>query len=99
MFLDSFLAVGSANPDNAKAEVFEFGTGTWMTISDYPYSSDSVINDYEMIYIPELLSFLVIGGHDSGDRSIHTSQVAMLTNGIWTDAGHLNMGRVVSFFC
>ena len=70
-----------------------------MAISDYPYSSGSMIIDYEMIYIPELLSYLVIGGRWlSGDKSIHTSQIAMLTNGIWIDAGRLNIGRVVSFF-
>ena len=74
--------------------MFEFRTSKWMAVKDYPYTSD-VFNSYEMIYIPELLSYLVIGGADGTGADM--SQLAMLTNGEWVDAGRLNSARVVSF--
>ena len=88
------MAVGSKHPNNVKAEMFEFRTGKWMAVEDYPYTSD-VFNSYEMIYIPELLSYLVIGGADGTGADM--SQLAMLTNGEWVEAGRLNSARVVSF--
>ena len=90
--LDEFLAVGSYYPNNAKAELYNFGTGSWKTVSDYPFSSKSVYS-YDMLYIPDTSSYLVIGGSDGNGLS----QIAKFFNGNWIDAGQLNLPRTVSF--
>ena len=74
--------------------MFEFRTGKWMAVDDYPFTSDVFIS-YEMIYIPEFLSYFVIGGADG--TGIDMSQITMFTNGKWVNAGKLNLARVVSF--
>ena len=92
--LDEFLAVGSWYPNNKKAELYNFGTGAWKMIDDYPFGSESErLSDYEMLYIPETRSYLVIGGDDG----YYLSQIAKLKNGAWSDAGRLNSARYVSF--
>ena len=64
-----------------------------MTISDYPFAN-GLLFAFDMVYIPDILSYVVIGGND-GD--IYLSQIGMLTNGTWSDAGQLNSVRAVSF--
>ena len=78
-------------PSNKNAELYEFGSGEWTKIEDYPFGSWSSVSDYEMVYIPEILSYFVIGGYRT------TSQIAGLTNGEWFDAGNLKTARAVSF--
>ena len=91
--LDEFLAVGSAYPANNKAELYNFGSGTWKTVDDYPFCRGMGCSDYDMLYIPETSSYLVIGG----DSSRPISQIARFKDGAWSDAGKLNSARVVSF--
>ena len=87
------MAVGSFNPHSVKAETYNFGTGAWKTVSDYPFGSR--VYSYAMVYIPAKSSYFVIGGSDG----IGLTQIARLTNGVWSYAGQLNSGRAVSFVC
>ena len=89
--------MSSYNPDNLKSELFDFGTGEWKTVDDYPFTS-SRVTSYVMIYIPETLSYLVIGGSDGGTEIVVLSQIARFKGGKWSDAGRLNFARRVSFF-
>ena len=92
---DGFLAFGSVSPNNRKAELFNFGNGGWKQVDDYPFGSgesDSVY-DYDMVYISETQSYLVIGGYSAS----YLSQIAKFKDGVWSDAGQLNSGRRVSF--
>ena len=91
---DGFLAVGSYSPNNAKAEVYDFGTGDWTTVPDYPHGV-RYVSDHDMVYIPQTSAYYVIGGYDGSDR---ISTIAMLKNGAWSEAGHLNTARTVSFY-
>ena len=52
------------------------------------------MTNYEMLYIPEISSYLVIGGY-SGD--VNLAKIAQFKNGAWSDAGNLNSPRHVSF--
>ena len=97
--LDNFLAVGSYDYDNVnyvnnKAELYDFGTGDWTTVQDYPYAAGLIV-DYEMVYVPATSAYYVIGGYDGGDLST----IGMFKNGAWTEVGQLNTARQVSFFC
>ena len=94
--LDGFLAVGSSRPDNVKAELYDFGTGGWTTVQDYPYGT--YVAYYDMVYVPATSAYYVIGGYDGGSLS----QIAKFKNGAWTEVGQLNTAREVSFslfFC
>ena len=94
MSKDGFLAVGSFDPSYKTAELYEFATGEWTELDDYPFGSSKSFSDYDMVYIPEILSYFVIGGYDG---FYPMSQIARLTKGEWFDAGNLKTKRGVSF--
>ena len=79
-------------PNNVKAEIFDFGTGSWTTVEDYPFAS--VVAYYDMVYVPETTAYYVIGG--IGDWA-ELATIAMFKNGAWSEAGQLNTARYVSF--
>ena len=91
------MAVGSYIPHNVKAELYDFGTGDWTTVEDYPYSARAV-GYYDMVYIPSTSAYFVIGGYD-GDENL--AAIGMFKNGAWNEAGRLNTAHKVSFcsFC
>ena len=95
--LDGFLAVGSFG--NFKAELYNFGTSSWTTTTDFPFGVNGATGliDFNMIYIPEDRSYLVIGGMAGADYN----QIAQFKDGEWSDVGRLNSARSVSFksFC
>ena len=74
--------------------MFSFGTGDWNTVLDYPFGGGSGIYYYDMMFIPETSSYLVIGGF-AGDSQL--AQIARLKDGTWTNAGQLNSVRMVSY--
>ena len=74
--------------------MYNFGTGDWDTVLDYPYGGGMGIYYYDMMFIPETSSYLVIGGF-AGDSQL--AQIARLKDGTWTNAGQLDSGRMVSF--
>ena len=84
------MAVGSFNPSNVKAEVFDFGTESWTSVNDYPFSFGTSVYDYDMIFMNQLSSYFVIGGHSS-------AKIAQFKNGQWSHAGELNSSRSVCF--
>ena len=87
------MTVGSHGPDNIKTELFDFGTNTWETMDDYPYSSNTAFGFYEMVFIQEFSAYYVIGGFDG--KQLH-STIAKFHNGVWSQAGQLNQPRHVS---
>ena len=96
--LDGFLAVGSGTPNHVKAEMYEFGTGSWRAVDDYPFGNGKKITNNFMIYIDEMASYFIIAGYDGKTMS----KIARFTEGVWYDAGKLETERVVSFrlfFC
>ena len=64
-----------------------------MSLDDYPFARGNKMCHYDMVFIDEISSYFVIGGYDDG----YLSQIGMLTNGVWSDAGQLNRGRTVRF--
>ena len=88
------MAVGSRSPDSVKAEIYEFGTGDWTTVQDFPFGSGSWIAFYDMVYVPVTSAYYVIGGVN-GDSWL--TRIAMFKNGAWSEAGQLNTARDVSF--
>ena len=72
--------------------MYEFGTGTWKTISDYPYGE--YLNNYDMLYVPDMSSYFVIGGN--GESGV-LSNIVKLKDGAWSDAGKLKTARYVNF--
>ena len=94
------MAVGSCEPPNAKAELLDFETGEWTTVSDYPFSRHSHFCYFEMLCISELTAYIVIGGFEGYDANLAT--IAQFQNDVWTNVGQLNTARYVSFralFC
>ena len=89
------MAVGSSNPQHVNAEKFDFETGSWTTADDYPYSDGVAISTYDMLFIPEMAAYIVIGGEDGDYYAIST--IGMFRNGDWSQAGQLNTARTVSF--
>ena len=85
--------VGSYDPYNIKAEMFNYGKGSWTTALDYPLASGSGFGYYDIIYLPERTAYYVIGGTDG----TFLATIAMFKNGAWSEAGHLNTARTVSF--
>ena len=73
------------------AELFNFGSGAWTTAIEYPFGSKPYLSLYDMVYVREILSYLVIGGMSGEDLS----QIARFTNGAWYDAGQLYKARGV----
>ena len=92
-FQDEFLAVGSYSPNSFKAELYSFGSDVWTEVSDYPFGVRCV-SFYDMVYIPELPAYIVIGGYDGRNR---ISNIGKFQNGAWSDVGQLNKARSVSF--
>ena len=87
------MAVGSFFPENVKAEVYDFGTGDWTTVQDYPYGGGFFVSN-AIVYVPATSAYYVVGGKsDGGDLS----EIGMFKNGVWSLAGHLNTARSVSF--
>ena len=79
--------------------MYTFGTGAWTEVDDYPYGQSTGMFDHYMIFIPEITSYLVIGGKSGGDEM---SQIAGFSNGTWYDAGHLKSARrvcIAHFVC
>ena len=95
------MAVGSYSPYHVNAELYDFSTGDWKIVQDYPFSG-SILNavyQFDMVYVPQLSAYYVIGGTDGWNR---LARIAMLRNGAWQDAGQLNTARDVSccwLFC
>ena len=83
--------------------MYNFHTGGWKTIADYPFGSKQGLVYYDMLYLLEILSYFVIGGYSgfdgsSGGGGSSVSQIAKLTNGAWSDAGKLKKARKVSLY-
>ena len=75
--------------------MYTFETGLWTTVDDYPFlgpSGDYFIG-YEMLYIPEMSSYFVIGGYSRGT----VSTFAKFKDGAWSEVGKLTTDRYVSF--
>ena len=89
------MAVGSFNPGNVKAEEFDFETGSWTTADDYPYSDGVAFSRYDILFIPEMAAYIVIGGVDDDQYAIST--IGMFLNDDWSQAGQLNTARSVDF--
>merc|ERR1711935_38718 len=81
---DAFLAVGDLF--SFKAELYNFGTSAWTTTADFPFGGGTGLIDYDMIYIPDDRSYLVVGGMAGAEYN----QIAQFKDGEWTDAGRLN---------
>ena len=86
------MAVGSYSPKNVKAEVYDIGVDAWTIVQDYPSDAEYVAY-YDMVYVPALSAYYVIGGYSGG----FLSTIAMFKNGAWSEAGQLNTAREVSF--
>ena len=90
------MAVGSYSPANKKTELYKYDTDAWTTVDDYPFCDGTGMGYYDMVYVSEMLSYFVIGGHDSNMNSMR--QIAMYKDGAWSEAGQLNScERSVSF--
>lgn len=90
--LDGFLAVGSYRPKHVNAELFDFETDAWTTVSDYPYADGLAIRRYEILFIPEMSAFIVISGKDDDS---YVATIGMFCNNVWSDVGRLNTARAV----
>ena len=66
----------------------------WKIFGDYPFTTGPFVAFYDMLFIPETRSYLVIGGYYNSNR---LSQIARFQDGIWSDAGKLKSARYVSF--
>ena len=88
------MAVDSYSP---KAEIYDFGTGDWTTVQDYPYAGPvtGAVAGYDIVYVPATSAYYVIGGWDG---FVRFSTIGMFKNGAWSKAGQLNMARNVSFY-
>lgn len=93
--VDAFLAVGSYNPSNVKAELYDYGTGDWTSVPDYPFGSGSSVYAFDMLFIGELSTYFVIGGYDI---NFSMATIAKFKNGAWSHAGRLNSARQVLSF-
>ena len=92
------MAVGSYYPENVNAEKFDFETGSWTTADDYPYSDGVAISYIDMLFIPEMAAYIVIGGQDGVIGGTYAmSTIGMFRNGDWSQAGQLNTARAVNF--
>ena len=74
--------------------MYNFKTGTWKVVNDYPFGSGSYIAMYDIVFIPESRSFLIIGGNDGS--GVFVSHIAKFKDGVWHDVGRLNSGRNVN---
>ena len=95
--LDGFLAVGGRSPYNVHAELYNFGTGVWTAVQDYPFSPRLAVSYYDMVYVTATSAYYVIGGVPESDEYERLATIAMFKNGVWSDAGQLNTARDVSF--
>ena len=93
--LDEFLALGSNDPNNRKAELYNFETRAWQRVEDHPFGHGPFLSTYDLLYIAEHRSFLVIAGYTNSGA---LTQIAKLKDGAWSDAGQLNTYRSVSFY-
>ena len=75
--------------------MFNFGTGTWKTVDDYPFGSGSFVVGHDLLYIPETSSYLIIGGSDGPGKALF--QIAKFKDVAWFDAGRSNSAHNVSF--
>ena len=79
-----------------KAEFFDFGSDKWTNVEDYPNTRvvdyPLWICEYDMLYIPELAAYYVIGG---ADRS-PSSAIVKFHDKVWSIVGQLNHPRKVS---
>ena len=82
---------------NIKAELFDFGTGGWTELGDYPYADRDNYFSYAMVYIDDLSAYIVVAGYVFGN----IKTIGMFKNGVWSQAGQLNTARNVIFclFC
>ena len=88
------MTVGSWAEYNVKAELYNFVTGAWKSVDDYPFATLSVYN-YAMVFIPEIKSYFVIGGATGKMNADIVPHIAKLTNGAWSSAGNLKSARLV----
>lgn len=91
------MAVGSSSPDNAKAELYDFGTGDWTTVQDYWFGGATYIAYYDMVYVPSTSAYYLVGGHDDTVKQSLLERIAMFQNGAWSEAGQMHHARQVSF--
>ena len=84
------FAVGSYTPNNVKAEIYQFETGQWTEVADYPFDDDQIA------YAPVVHSnngFIVFGGVISTtDYGRIVARFDMETRE-WSQVGALNNGR------
>ena len=93
---DGLLAVGSFQPSNIKTEFYDFGTSEWTVLDDYPFSSGVGVDSFAMVFISKLSAYIIIGGYGGYD-GYDNSAISMFRNGVWSNAGQLNMARSVNF--
>ena len=72
-------------------EIFNIGSSSWETKSDYPFCTDMIV-DYSTISFRDFI--LLMGGLCHNDDSSEThSIIAKFRNNIWTQAGNLMTPR------
>ena len=70
-----------------------------MAVSDYPFAGKTDFSHYDMIYVPELPAYIVMGGIiDFDNTQTRLATISQFYDGIWKQAGQLNAARSVSFF-
>ena len=91
--------MGSGEPWHKKAELYEFGTSSWLNVDDYPFGRTWVF-DYHMVFIPETSSYYVVGGEDgvAFQGAGYLSQIGKFKDAAWSDGGRLNVPRSVSSY-
>ena len=95
-FSDELLAVGSEDPYNVKTEVINLKNGKWTKGDDHMYGCQTAgcrVARFDMLFIPDISSFVVIGGHDGND---FMATIAKFKKGKWSDAGQINTARSVN---
>ena len=86
-------------PSNVKAEYYDFKLSKWIVVSDYPFASGTDISHYDMIYVPELPAYIVIGGIvDIENANTRLATISKFHNGVWKQVGQLNAARSVSIY-
>lgn len=72
--------------------MYDFATGGWTTVDDYPFGRNVLY--FDIVFIPDITAYIVVGGQIGGQFS---DRIDKFQNGIWSNAGKLNSGRNVKF--
>ena len=91
------MAVGGEEHTNA--ETYDFKSNSWTDEKPYPPKYGDGIQDFSMIYLADLESYIIIGGWYEMERSHAYIAKFYRYNGeyTWTIMGSLNRPRYVSF--